>query len=117
MQNAGNTIPLSEEVKYFSATKAKMVAAAGPSAVNPLISRSIFLIGMGNNDLYVFGASERARNRSDAEQRRDAAALLYASLVSNYSAAVTVGSTAIASPLFFSSSPHSLFSTVACNNI
>lgn len=87
--NAGNTIPLSEEVKYFGATKAKMVAAAGPSAVNPLISRSIFLIGMGNNDLYVFGASERARNRSDAEQRRDAAALLYASLVSNYSAAVT----------------------------
>uniref|UniRef100_A0A804QU84 GDSL esterase/lipase n=1 Tax=Zea mays TaxID=4577 RepID=A0A804QU84_MAIZE len=87
--NAGNTIPLSEEVKYFGATKAKMVAAAGPSAVNPLISRSIFLIGMGNNDLYVFGASERARNRSDAEQRRDAAAALYASLVSNYSAAVT----------------------------
>ncbi|CAD6238011.1 unnamed protein product [Miscanthus lutarioriparius] len=86
--NAGSTIPLSKEVKYFGATKAKMVAAAGANTVNPVISRSIFLIGMGNNDLYVFAASERARNRSDAEQRRDAAAL-YASLISNYSAAVT----------------------------
>jgi len=88
MQNAGSTIPLSKEVKYFGATKAKMVAGAGANTVNPVISRSIFLIGMGNNDLYVFAASERARNRSDAEQRRDAAAL-YASLISNYSAAVT----------------------------
>jgi phospholipase/lecithinase/hemolysin len=89
MQNAGSTIPLSKEVKYFGATKAKMVAAVGPNTVNPVISRSIFLIGMGNNDLYVFAASERARNRSDADQRKDAAAALYSSLISNYSAAVT----------------------------
>ncbi|CAD6231064.1 unnamed protein product [Miscanthus lutarioriparius] len=87
--NAGNTVPLSKEVKYFGATKAKMVAAVGPDTVNPVISRSIFLIGMGNNDLYVFAASERVQNRSDAEQRRDAAAALYGSLISNYSATVT----------------------------
>ncbi|EES01001.2 GDSL esterase/lipase At5g37690 isoform X2 [Sorghum bicolor] len=89
--NAGSTIPLSKEVKYFGATKAKMVAAVGPNTANPAISQSIFLIGMGNNDLYVFAASERARNRSAADDERSdaAAAALYAGLISNYSAAVT----------------------------
>ncbi|OEL35395.1 GDSL esterase/lipase [Dichanthelium oligosanthes] len=86
--NAGNTIPLSKQVQYFGATKAKMVAAVGPRKANALISRSIFLFGIGNNDMYVFAGAERAQNRSAADQRRDAAAL-YASLISNYSATVT----------------------------
>ncbi|RLM55301.1 GDSL esterase/lipase [Panicum miliaceum] len=34
LQNAGNTIPLSKQVEYFGATKAKMVAAVGPRAAN-----------------------------------------------------------------------------------
>lgn len=89
MQNAGNTIPLSKQVEYFSATKAKMVAAAGSHAVNARLSRSVFLLNIGNNDMYVFAAAELARNRSAADQRRDAA-VLYANLISNYSATVTV---------------------------
>ncbi|WVZ79160.1 hypothetical protein U9M48_026771 [Paspalum notatum var. saurae] len=87
--NAGNTIPWSKQVQDFGATKAKMVAAASPGAVDALLSRSIFLIGIGNNDMYVFLAAELARNRSAAEQRSDAVVALYASLVSNYSATVT----------------------------
>ncbi|KAF8687204.1 hypothetical protein HU200_042872 [Digitaria exilis] len=79
--NAGNNIPLSKQVQYFKATKAKMVAAAGPVAVNAVLSRSVFLLNAGNNDMYVFAAAELARN-SDA-------AALYASLVSNYFAAIT----------------------------
>ncbi|RLN12777.1 GDSL esterase/lipase [Panicum miliaceum] len=86
--NAGSTILLSKQVEYFEATKAKMVDAAGAGAVDALLSRSVFLVNAGNNDFYVFAAAELARNRSAADQRRDAAAL-YASLLSNYSAAVT----------------------------
>ena len=92
MQNAGNTIPLSKQVQYFGATKAKMAAAVGSHAVNALLSRSVFLLGIGNNDMYVFAAAELlARNRSAADQRRDAA-VLHANLLSNYSATVTVHS-------------------------
>ncbi|CAL5039710.1 unnamed protein product [Urochloa decumbens] len=86
--NAGSTIPLSKQLEYFNATKAKMVAAVGAGAVSSLLSRSIFLVNIGNNDFYVFAAAELARNRSAEEQRSDAAAL-YASLLSNYSATIT----------------------------
>lgn len=91
MQNAGNTIPLSKQVEHFGATKAKMAAATGTHAVNALLSRSVFLLGIGNNDMYAFAAAEllAPRNRSAADQRRDAA-VLYANLLSNYSATVTV---------------------------
>jgi hypothetical protein len=80
---------LSKQLQYFEATKAKMVAAVGAGAVDDLLSRSVFVVNIGNNDFYAFAAAELARNRSAEDQRKDAAAL-YASLVSNYSAAVTV---------------------------
>ncbi|CAN6177312.1 unnamed protein product [Urochloa humidicola] len=86
--NAGSTIPLSKQVHYFNATKAKMVTAVGAGAVSALLSRSIFLFNIGNNDFYVFVAAELARNRSAEDQRSDAAAL-YANLLSNYSATIT----------------------------
>ncbi|KAF8686860.1 hypothetical protein HU200_043364 [Digitaria exilis] len=86
--NAGNCIPLSRQVEYFNATRAKMVAAAGSAAVKALLTKSIFLIGVGSNDLFVFAATEAARNRSAAEQQSDAAAL-FADLISNYSATIT----------------------------
>uniref|UniRef100_K3XYN0 GDSL esterase/lipase n=1 Tax=Setaria italica TaxID=4555 RepID=K3XYN0_SETIT len=73
--NAGNTIRLSKQVQYFGTTKAKMVAALGPNVANALLSRSIFLIGIGNNDMYVFESAERAQNRSAVEQRRETAVL------------------------------------------
>nr|CAB3468079.1 unnamed protein product [Digitaria exilis] len=86
--NAGNTIPLSKQVHYFGATKAKMVAAVAPRAVDAHLSKSVFLLGIGNNDMYVFAAAELARNTSAADQRRNAA-VLYASLISNYSATIS----------------------------
>ena len=80
---------MSKQVRYFEATRAKMVATAGAGAVDALLPRSIFLLNAGNNDFYVFAAAELARNRSAADQRSDAAAL-YANLISNYSATVEV---------------------------
>jgi hypothetical protein len=80
---------LSKEVEYFKATKAKMVAAVGAAAVDALLKKSVFVVNMGNNDIYAFADSERERNRSAEDQRRDAAAL-YANLVSNYSASIKV---------------------------
>ena len=90
MQNAGNTIPLSKQVQYFNATRSKMAAVAGSGAVSAHLSKSFFLIGIGGNDLSVFAnAAEQARNRSAAEKQSDTAAF-YGSLISNYSAAITV---------------------------
>ncbi|KAJ1258606.1 hypothetical protein BS78_10G089000 [Paspalum vaginatum] len=82
--NAGKCIPLSKQVHYFNVTRAEMVATVGSGAVSQLLSKSIFLVGAGINDLLVFS---RARNRSAAEQQSDAAAL-YADLTSNYSATI-----------------------------
>jgi len=90
MQNAGNNIPLSKQVQYFNATRSKMAAVAGSGAVSAHLSKSFFLIGIGGNDLSVFAnAAEQARNRSAAEKQSDTAAF-YGSLISNYSAAITV---------------------------
>jgi hypothetical protein len=81
VQNAGECIPLSRQVEYFRATRAKMVAAVGSRAADARISNSIFLISAGTNDLFVSPA---------AQQQRDAAAALVAGLISNYSAIITV---------------------------
>jgi len=82
MQNAWqHIIPLSKQVQYFNDTRAKMVAAVGSAAaVDALLARSMFLISVGNNDL--FGSPA-------AQQQSDAAAFL-AHLISNYSATITV---------------------------
>jgi hypothetical protein len=87
-QNAGKCIPLSRQVEYFNATRATMVAAVGYGAVNALLFKSIFLLGVGSNDLFVFAAAQQSRNRTAAEQQSDAAAL-FADLLSNYSATIT----------------------------
>jgi phospholipase/lecithinase/hemolysin len=89
MQNVGRCIPLSRQLEYFNATRAKMVAAAGSPAVTALLSKSVFLITFGSNDLFAFATAEQARNRSASEQQMsDAAALFVADLISNYSAAI-----------------------------
>ncbi|KAJ1260809.1 hypothetical protein BS78_10G260700 [Paspalum vaginatum] len=89
--NAGNTIPLSKQVGYFNTTRSRMIAAAGSGAVaDQLLAKSVFLIGIGGNDLFAFANAEQqaAPNRSAAQQQDDADAF-HASLISNYSAAIT----------------------------
>jgi hypothetical protein len=91
MQNAGNNIPLSKQVQYFKSTKAQLVTKLGSRATHLLLSRSVFLFSVGSNDLFVFATAQASahNNKSAADQQRDVATL-YASLISNYSATITV---------------------------
>ncbi|TKW23519.1 hypothetical protein SEVIR_4G297000v4 [Setaria viridis] len=84
--NPGKTISLSRQVHYFNATKSKMASTLGSRAVNAMLSRSIFLVGVGSNDLFVFAAAQQ--NRSAAERQSDDVAAFYASVVSSYSATI-----------------------------
>lgn len=80
-KNAGSNIPLSRQVEYFNATWYKMVTSKGSDAASALLSRSVFLIGIGGNDLSAFANTGQAQSH-DAE--------FYSSLVSNYKATITV---------------------------
>ncbi|CAN6173644.1 unnamed protein product [Urochloa humidicola] len=86
---AGKYIPLSKQVRYFGATKAEMVATLGACAANELMSKSLFLISIGSNDIGVFAAAQQQQsNTSAAAQLQHDVAAYYSSLVSNYSAAI-----------------------------
>jgi hypothetical protein len=91
VQNAGNNIPLSKQVQYFKSTKSQMATKLGSRATNLLLSNSVFLFSVGSNDLFVFATAQasESQNKSAAEQQRDVATL-YTSLISNYSATITV---------------------------
>ncbi|CAN6206640.1 unnamed protein product [Urochloa humidicola] len=84
--NAGNNIPLSQQVRLFESTKAEMEAKVGPQAVSALLARSFFLVGAGSNDLFGF-ATAQAKHNTTATQSDVAA--FYGSLLANYSATIT----------------------------
>uniref|UniRef100_A0ACD5UK35 Uncharacterized protein n=1 Tax=Avena sativa TaxID=4498 RepID=A0ACD5UK35_AVESA len=76
--NAGNNIPLSKQLHYFASTKVEMEAAWGSRNVPKILAKSFFLLGIGSNDLF------QTKPQTPAE-----VATLYATLISNYSAAIT----------------------------
>ncbi|XP_066372687.1 GDSL esterase/lipase At1g71691-like [Miscanthus floridulus] len=84
--NAGNNIPLSQQVRLFESTKVEMEAKVGPRAVSKLLSKSFFLVGAGSNDFFAF-ATAQAKQNSTATQSDVTA--FYGSLLSNYSATIT----------------------------
>ncbi|CAD6242470.1 unnamed protein product [Miscanthus lutarioriparius] len=76
LDTTGNTITLTKQIEYFAATKSKMVANSGSSSsVDELLSKSLFLISDGGNDMFAF----LQRNGTASE-----VASLYADLLSNY---------------------------------
>lgn len=75
LDTTGNTITLTKQIEYFAATKSKMVANSGTSAVDELLSRSLFLISDGGNDVFAF----LRRNGTASE-----APSLYADMLSSY---------------------------------
>jgi hypothetical protein len=79
LQNAGNNIPLSKQVHYFALTKAEMEAVAGSRKVADILANSFFLLSIGGNDMF----QTKPKNQDDVMA-------LYATLISNYSAAITV---------------------------
>uniref|UniRef100_A0A0E0IHS8 GDSL esterase/lipase n=1 Tax=Oryza nivara TaxID=4536 RepID=A0A0E0IHS8_ORYNI len=77
---AGENITLSKQVRYFESTMAHVEARHGSRATSKFLSRSLFLFGIGSNDLFTYAEDQSGIND---------VATLYASLISNYSAAIT----------------------------
>ncbi|KAF8729504.1 hypothetical protein HU200_017443 [Digitaria exilis] len=79
LDTTGNTITLTKQIEYFADTKAKMVAnvdsQGGSPSVDELLSKSLFLISDGGNDMFAF----LKQNRSAME-----APSFYSDLLSNY---------------------------------
>ncbi|CAN6192564.1 unnamed protein product [Urochloa humidicola] len=78
---AGTNIPLSKQVRNFGTTRAQMVTNIGGTKANDLLSKSLFLVGIGTNDIAAFAATN--------QQEQSDVAAFYSSLVSNYSATIT----------------------------
>ncbi|CAN6233505.1 unnamed protein product [Urochloa humidicola] len=78
LDTTGNTITLTKQIEYFAATKSKMLANSsgqGSPSVDELLSKSLFLISDGGNDMFAF----IQQNRSASE-----APGFYMDLLSNY---------------------------------
>uniref|UniRef100_A0A0E0LFT8 GDSL esterase/lipase n=1 Tax=Oryza punctata TaxID=4537 RepID=A0A0E0LFT8_ORYPU len=84
--NAGKCIPLSTQLQSMEATRAAMVAKVGSRAVAAHLARSFFLLGVVNNDMFVFATAQQQQNRSATPA--DVAAF-YTALITKFSAAIT----------------------------
>lgn len=74
----GNTITLTKQIEYFADSKSKMTASGGGKgslAVDELLSKSLFLISDGGNDMFAFLKQNRTASEVPA---------FYANLLSNY---------------------------------
>jgi len=102
MQFAGTNIPLSKQVRNFGVTRAQMVTTLGSTTANHLLSKSLFLLAIGTNDMAAFAITHQ-------QQHSDVAAF-YSILISNYSAAITVCNDTL---IFHTGRPHFLLRYVA----
>ncbi|KAF0932587.1 hypothetical protein E2562_010464 [Oryza meyeriana var. granulata] len=80
LDTTGTTVvTLTKQIEYFAATKSKMMANGGgnsSSAIDDLLSKSLFLVSDGGNDLFAF---LRQNNRTASQVPS-----FYADLLSNY---------------------------------
>ncbi|KAK3159055.1 hypothetical protein QOZ80_2AG0145090 [Eleusine coracana subsp. coracana] len=74
LDTTGNSITLTKQIEYFAATRSKMLAINSGGA-DELLSKSLFLISDGGNDLFAF----LSQNRTASEVPS-----LYADMLSNY---------------------------------
>ncbi|EAZ24130.1 GDSL esterase/lipase At5g55050 [Oryza sativa Japonica Group] len=56
-QGAGDVIPMFQQVQYFSKVVAMMQKLSGSRTTNTLLSKSIFLISTGSNDMFEYSLS------------------------------------------------------------
>ncbi|TVU28459.1 hypothetical protein EJB05_19976 [Eragrostis curvula] len=78
LDTTGDSITLTKQIEYFAATRSKMMATSGGKgspSIDELLSKSLFLISDGGNDLFAF----LSQNRTASEVPS-----LYADLLSNY---------------------------------
>jgi hypothetical protein len=74
-------------VRNFDATKAQMVLKLGATTAKHLLSKSLFLIAIGTNDMAAFATSLANNGQM---QSHAVVAAFYSDLISNYSATITV---------------------------
>ena len=77
-------IPLSQQVEQFATVQRNISARISQGAAGAVLSRSLFLVSTGGNDLFAFFA--RNSTPSDADKRR-----FVGNLVSLYQNHVKVG--------------------------
>ncbi|CAM0944257.1 unnamed protein product [Alopecurus aequalis] len=82
LDTTGNTLTLTKQVELFAATKSKMTeynggnkSSVSVAAIDALLSKSLFLISDGGNDMFAF----MTQNRTAAD-----APSFYADLLTNY---------------------------------
>jgi hypothetical protein len=68
-------IPLSKQVEQFAAVQRNISSRVGTGAAGTLLSRSLFLVSTGGNDLFAF-FSRKNSTPSDADKRRFVANLV-----------------------------------------
>nr|BAD61699.1 GDSL-motif lipase-like [Oryza sativa Japonica Group] len=83
---AGKCIPLSTQLRSMEATRAAMVSKVGTRAVAAHLARSFFLLGVVNNDMFVFATAQQQQNRSATPAE---VAAFYTTLITKFSAALT----------------------------
>ncbi|KAG8059493.1 hypothetical protein GUJ93_ZPchr0002g24651 [Zizania palustris] len=79
LDTTGKTITLTKQIEYFAATKSNMVTDDGggnsSSVIDELLSKSLFLISDGGNDMFAFLTQKRPPSEVPS---------FYADMLSNY---------------------------------
>ncbi|KAL5211229.1 hypothetical protein ABZP36_022076 [Zizania latifolia] len=78
LDTTGKTLTLTKQIEYFAATKSSMMTnggSNGSSAIEELLSKSLFLISDGGNDMFAFIVQKRAASEVPS---------FYADILSNY---------------------------------
>ncbi|XP_038690959.1 GDSL esterase/lipase At5g55050 [Tripterygium wilfordii] len=67
-QTLGQSIPLTKQVEDYTAVHQDLVQKMGSSAVQALLSKSIFVVVTGSNDLFDYNGKSDLRNKYTPEQ-------------------------------------------------
>lgn len=77
LDSTGTTITMTQQINYFAAIKSRIAERLNAEATNNVLSKSIFLISDGGNDVFAFFKQNNAPNDTQKKQ-------FYNAIVSNY---------------------------------
>ncbi|XP_044952234.1 GDSL esterase/lipase At5g55050-like [Hordeum vulgare subsp. vulgare] len=75
LDTTGNALTLTKQVEYFAATKSKMTSTEKSGGIDALLSKSLFLISDGGNDMFAFLRDNLTASHAPS---------LYADMLTNY---------------------------------
>ncbi|KAF8405488.1 hypothetical protein HHK36_010395 [Tetracentron sinense] len=61
----GRVIPLGEQIQQFATVRNNLTAVMGPAATESLLSKSVFLISIGSNDIFNYYSSNGNSNKEE----------------------------------------------------